>query len=47
MIMFKIRQCENTINRIKSILTQSTVTDDDLHPDLEWQYTDFNSRIKK
>jgi histidinol phosphatase-like enzyme len=49
-IMLLIKECENTINKIKSILTQSTVTDEDLcflETDLEWQYTHFNSQIKK
>jgi histidinol phosphatase-like enzyme len=48
-IMLEIKECENTINKIKSILTQSTVTDEDLcflETDLEWQYTHFNSQIK-
>jgi len=49
-IMVLIKECENTINKIKSILTQSTVTDEDLcflETDLEWEYTYFNSQIKK
>ena len=44
-IMLLIKECENTINKIKSILTQSTVTDEDLcflETDLEWKYTHFN-----
>ena len=49
-IMFDIRQCENTINRIKSILNQSTITDNDLgvlYPNLEWQYTTFNRDMEQ
>ena len=50
MIMFNISRCENTINRIKSILTKSNVTDEDLHflyPNLEWQYENLHNRIEK
>ena len=50
MIMFNISRCENTINRIKSILTQSNVTDEDCHflyPNLELQYENLNARIEK
>jgi hypothetical protein len=49
-IMFDIRQCEKTINRIKSILNQSTITDNDLcllYPNLEGQYTIFNCDIEQ
>ena len=45
LIMSHVKQCEKTIDRIKSILTQSTVTDEDLcflKTDLEWKYTHFN-----
>ena len=50
MIMFNISRCENTINRIKSILTQSIITDEDCHflyPNLEWQYENLHNRIEK
>ena len=50
LIMFNISRCENTINRIKSILTQTNVTDEDLHflyPNLEWQYENLHNRIEK
>ena len=50
MIMFDIRQCDDAISRIKSLLKNVTVTDNDLcflDTDLEWQYTNFNSRTEK
>ena len=50
MTMLYVRRCDDAIVRIKYLSKNTTVTDNDLcflDTDLEWEYTNFHSRIEK